>query len=245
VRLKRPANHTGRCQNEGMYGNAKLTDSTLAESLNAACIAMAHYFVWDDRDLTASDIEALPDHVFNLAVAANWIPKPPEVDDEWGALEDESWTYLGNYVVQRTFEEHFLALIAKTLENLEPVDQELLKLRRAEQRLRDMGLWEGPDECSDEFLKRNMKVNAGLPLEPTTSDPVLPPKPKPTAKELVERWQDKTGHSLDTLAEMADVGVATVSRIKKGTFSYTKHRDSLKSVASVLECDWQDLGRQR
>ena len=57
-----------------MDGTEKLTQSTLADSLNAACEAMAEYMAWDSDTITENDIEALPDYVFNLAVAANWLP---------------------------------------------------------------------------------------------------------------------------------------------------------------------------
>jgi hypothetical protein len=227
-----------------MDGTAKLAQSTLADSLNAACAAMAQYMAWDSETITENDIEALPDYVFNLAVAAKWLPNPPDLDDSWNAITNEGYEYLGDYLVWPTYREQFVTLIRKTLNNLQPEDGELHRLRRAEQRLREIGLWTGPEQCDDEWLKKNLTVTPGPSPDAPNSTPKRPRNLRAIA--LMDRWHTKTGESLEELARRSDIKILTLHRIRAGTFSYSKQTDSLKVVAAALEvdgipCEWQDL----
>lgn len=68
-----------------------------------------------------------------------------------------------------------------------------------------------------------------------------PPTARPSARDIIDRWQAANGCSLETLAEQAVISISTLWRIRCGKFSYSTHRESLKAVASVIGCDWKDL----
>lgn len=211
-----------------MDGNQKLTTSTLVRSLNAACASFANFIEAATGEITAKQIAALPDAVFNLAVYAGWLPEPTGEHD-WPISKDldSNHVWLGQFVVEHTFREEFIALIQETLDELEPYSAEIghrkwLEDARSPMQDEELRL------AADEYRRRA---------------PAEPQRPRPTAKELMDRWQDEAGHSLEVLAEMAAISIATVARIKAGTLSYStqRGRESLKSVASVIGCDWQDL----
>jgi hypothetical protein len=211
-----------------MDGNQKLTNSTLVRSLNAACASFANFIEAETGEITAKQIAALPDAVFNLAVYAEWLPEPPD-DHEWPLQEDldADHVWLGQFVVERTFREEFTALIQETLNELEPYNAEIGHRKWHEEAQSSMQA-EELRLAAEEYHRRASEQ---------------PQKRRPTAKELIKRWQDEAGHSLEVLAEAADVSIATAARIKAGAFSYStqRGRESLKSVASVIGCDWQDL----
>jgi|GEM_PF-6997099 len=210
-----------------MDGSETLGNSTISQSVNAACSALAEYLGADGRSISGDDIEALPDYVFNMAVAARWLPKPEVVADVWDDVDDGS-VYLGDYLVSPETREQFVALLHDTLKSLEPFDWELAQLRKAEEILRERGMWKGPEHCDDEWLKANLKISPG-------------PTKRPTVKDRIEKWQAETGFPLEELAHQAGIGIATLYRIRAGKFSYTKHRDSLKGIAAALDCDWQEI----
>lgn len=211
-----------------MDGNQKLTSSTLVRSLNAACASFANFTEAATGEITATQIAALPDAVFNLAVDAEWLAEP-KGDHDWPISKDldSEHVWLGQFVVERTFREEFIALIQETLNELEPYNAEIGHRKWLEEARSSM-----QDEelrlAADEYRRRA---------------PAEPQKPRLTAKELMDRWQQEVGHSLEVLAETADISIATLSRIRAGTLSYStqRGRESLKSVASVIGCDWQDL----
>jgi DNA-binding Xre family transcriptional regulator len=204
-----------------MDGNSTLTNSTLAESLNAACAVLADCLECQSGKLTAPQIAKLPDYLFDLAVLARWLPKGQHIDDSV-PLED-SEVVLGDYVVQRSFREEFVSLVHQTLNELEPIDWD--EIHR---------------QCDETEL-----IRRGLLTGPTEDGPLMahdePHEPRPTPKELMDCWQRKTGFSLEELAHQAGIGNATLYRIRAGKFPYGKQRESLKALAAVIECNWQDL----
>jgi hypothetical protein len=235
-----------------MDGNARLTDSTLADSLNAACVALADFYEWSGLNFTQGDIDAIPDRVFKLAIAARWMSKPKEPEDFDPFLEDESSAYLGEYPVQRTFRDEFIAIIRSTLDNLKPMDWEVAELRGIESLLREEGAWTGPERCDDEWLRKNFKITPGATLGELAEQVGMLQKgpsaqsaaqrlPRPTPIELMDRWQHETGLSLEQLAFRANVSPATLYRIRAGKFSYTKARANLSLIASIIGCKWYDL----
>jgi transcriptional regulator with XRE-family HTH domain len=75
-------------------------------------------------------------------------------------------------------------------------------------------------------------------VESPLSVPTLQQKaPRRTAKQIIRR----SGHSIETLAALAGVSTSTINRIISGKLSYERHPESLKNLAAVLGCDWQDL----
>ncbi len=89
------------------------------------------------------------------------------------------------------------------------------------------------DPALDKNLPQDRSYLAG-PSAPTSGAAESP-------KSLIDRWRDKTGHTLETLAEQAGVSIATLYRIRAGTFRFRKQRESLKAVAAVIDCEWRQL----
>ncbi len=204
-----------------MDGNSTLNTSTLAESLNAACAVLADFLECESGKITAAQIAALPDYLFNLAVLARWVPKQLGTDEDVPLEEHE--VYLGEYTVERALREEFVSLIHETLNDLQPMDWFEIDRLAEESELRRKGLLREPadDGSAGEVGELH--------------------EPRPTAKELMDRWRRKTGFSLEELAEQAGISIATLNRIRFGNLPYTKQRKSLKDVAAVMGCDWQDL----
>ncbi len=188
------------------------------------CEILALYLQEQTEQITAEQIGALSDYVFNVAVWADWIPEAAALKDSSVRFKlgpDEA--FLGQFVVHRTFREEFVGLIQETLDGLEPWDLEIAKNKWREEAQREMRLDE-LQMAAEEYQRIALVV-------------------RPTAKELMDRWQNETGFSLEELAHRAKVGDATLYRIRAGEFAYTTARgtESLKDVAAVLGCEWQDL----
>ena len=81
----------------------------------------------------------------------------------------------------------------------------------------------------------------GPPSSAAAEGASAPPTARPSARDIIDRWQAANGCSLETLAEQAVISISTLWRIRCGKFSYSTHRESLKAVASVIGCDWKDL----
>ena len=89
----------------------RLDQTTLGETLNAACYAIADA-ISGGSDLTSRDVDRMPDHIFTLAVYAGWLPQPvaPTVTSETATL--------GRYTVEQAYRDKFLAIIRESLEDL-------------------------------------------------------------------------------------------------------------------------------
>jgi DNA-binding Xre family transcriptional regulator len=159
-----------------------------------------------------------------VAVWADWIP-------EASALKNSPLRYevgpdeaaLGQFVVSPSFRDEFVALIQEALGGLEPWSPEIERIRCQEEAKREMHL-DSLREAAEEYQR--LAVAA-----------------KPTAAALVDGWQTETGFSLEELAHQAGISIATLHRIRGADFEYKTARgcESLKGLAAVLECDWQDL----
>ena len=217
-----------------MDGNAKLTNTTLRQSLNVACAKLAHYLEAETGEITAKQISVLPDATFDLAVYAGWIPEPTG-DQDWPLTKelDADRVWLGQFVVRRTFREEFIALIQETLDEVEPYNEEIGRRKWREEAESEMHLEEL--RLATEEYRRLSGVSE--------SEPETPAGKRKTPKELIDLYCDVIGIRLLDLATDAGVGIATVHRIRAGKCDFKKHRESLKAVASVIGCDWQQLIR--
>src|ERR1035441_5792540 len=203
-----------------MDGNAKLAHTTLSKSLNVACKMFAYYRQNETGEITAEQIASLPDVVFNLAVGAGWLPEPTD-QDNWSPLTelDADHVWLGNFVVHPTFRQQFVALLSESLSEIEPWSREIELRHRHE---------EFQNEIHLDQLRQAAEEYHSLAT-------------RPSPKEVIERWLTENSRTVEELAELADVGVATIYRIKKGEFDYSRNPESLKNVAAVIGCDWRDL----
>ena len=126
-------------------------------------------------------------------------------------------TWLGYDLVDEEYREEFISLIHEKLNTFEPLDLD-----------------------KDEQLA---KVGDDPPNEQAPLPEVAQERGRRTAREVIDQWKDREGHTLETLAEQAQISIATLRRIRSEKLRYTQQRESLKAVASVIGCEWQDLMR--
>lgn len=106
-----------------MKGPDTLGHATLADSLNAACYAISHAYLWGMQDLFGIGIpgkptsgiygELIPGMVYDFAVNAGWIPRPYEPPEEEVSIE------LGSYHVEEAHQQWFMGLLEKSLSELQ------------------------------------------------------------------------------------------------------------------------------
>jgi transcriptional regulator with XRE-family HTH domain len=221
-----------RWHNESMDRDDKLANSNLFKSLNATCAMFAAILESETKEITADQIARMPDWVFNVAVHAGWIPEP---DRRWQILNpDPDYENLGHWAVRRTYRDDFLALL-EVLKEIEPINEEYWRrVHEEDKKQREKELQIENLLIDAEWIKERCEA-LGL------TSPISMQNPDQTTKPTAIQIMERSGYTVEQLSEMSGVSVATIYRIRSGQLAYSRHRESLKALASVLECDWQDL----
>lgn len=226
-----------------MDGNAKLTKTTLAKSLSSVCALLAQYLEHQTGEITPSQIAALPDYVFEVAVWAGWLPepypyhRPPPLKDQ--GPENVA---LGSYDVHCSFREEFVALIQETLDELEPWNAEIA--RQQEEEYRKARQEEFRTEVHIDELRAAAEEYHSL-FPDADAGEGQSQEPQPSTQDFMEIWLHEHDHTMESLAALAGVDVLTLNRIKHGKFAYTRRPRSLKKVAAAMKCDPRKLLRVR
>lgn len=189
-KLERPDAQTSPAAStlkHALDGSAKLTETTLSKSLNAACAALANYLQAHTEAITLDQLANLPDFVFELALFAGWLPGIPIGPGYITEEPDADHVMLGNQIVDRTFREQFVALIQETLDDVRHYDegealhyyQEQKELERKEWLL---------DEQKQEFERLGKLLNSDSAPKVGPKEPDMEPLlPAPTLPETVVR----------------------------------------------------------
>src|SRR5689334_3854423 len=122
-----------------MTGNSLLPRITVAQALNALCLQIYDLLSSAKGKITHEDINELPHLVFHSAVEfLGFLFEPVELDD----LDSQSLIELRIWYVDKLYRDEFMAIIAQTLDALQPAD--FTKERPSQNA-----------DGSDEALKRN------------------------------------------------------------------------------------------
>lgn len=220
-----------------------LEASSLSMSLDAVAALIKGFLVDFSVEFTDDDWRELPDRLFNMAVSAGWLPEPtPLTFTSVEDMEDNPDVEpLGHYAVPAAYSREFEKVISGVMRELAPKNYRLAELRRIVADRQAKGEWKGPAEPGDEYLRTHAVLTDDGALDITDREATVSPRPSSKFREAVDRWQRETGKPLSDLAAKAGVGDSTLYRILAGKFSYKRHLESLKCVATVLRCDWRDF----
>jgi hypothetical protein len=217
-----------------MDATDKLSQTTLAQTLNATCAAFAEGFFSAHLKLSKRDIDLIPDLVFNLAVNAGWLPVPAD-EDEVSDLEGYVW--LGEHTVEEAYRDAFLSLIQGTLDEMDPhdfdADEEAQEWEQEQEQFSDVPEERGQGAAIPAFedpaqllmrRKRDLGVSWG--------------KLAMIAKNHFRTQQEADIKAGIVISRGGTFTVDTIYRMLNGRAG---RMESTKALAAAVGCDWHAL----